>query len=541
MTSDKIERFFCIAGPVNRPDVYKIDPLARWELEEILTLINRAQYFLLHAPRQTGKTSCLEALATYLSAQGKYYAVRTSFEGGASAGDDFELAIENIIKRLLTDVKNTLGDHFDKDKAIAYFLQNGSSNGISDMLTYLSQTLDRPLVLFLDEIDALVGNSLLSVLRQIRAGYSSRPDNFPQSIVLCGMRDIKDYRIDVGSTHIPSGYSPFNIISESLRLGNFTRADVENLYCQHTEETGQKFADGVFDLVMDYTDGQPWLVNALAHEVTYNMKENRDRSVFITQEMISAAKENIILSKRTHLENLVERLKERRVQRVMEPMLTGDMAFTESDDVNYCLDLGLIKEVNGGLYMANQIYSEVIPRALTQEMQRHLPQDIPSLWKNDDGTINTTNLLTLFKDFWYENMGIWGKHMPGYQEACAQLVTNTFLHRIVNGGGEIHREYGIGRKSMDIYIKRPYFIETGNQRTLHIQKIVLELKTIKDDQNYDTILQKAMIQTTAYAKSVGVKEAEILIFNRGEKPRWTAIDPMEITEYDGVRLQIWKL
>jgi len=539
MSNDRIEKFFNTAGPVNKPNVYKIDPLKRWNMEEVLTLINRGQYFLLHAPRQTGKTSCLSALADYLNAQGRYYTVCTSFEGGASAGDDFELAIQNIIKRLLTDTKLTLKDIFDKDKAWEYFTKYGSGNGISDMLSYLSQTLNKPLVLFLDEIDSLVGNSLLAVLRQIRSGYISRPEGFPQSIVLCGLRDIRDFRIQVGDDHIPSGYSPFNIISESLRLGNFTKEDVINLYHQHTEETGQGFESGVIDLVMEYTDGQPWLVNAIAHEVTYKMEENRDRTICITKEMIAIAKERIILARRTHLENLIEKLKESRVRRVILPMLTGEIRQLETDDVSYCIDLGLIKKVNGGLFMANNIYQEVIPRELAEQSQGFFPDDIPTLWRNDDGTVNVNNLLTLFHDYWYENMGVWTSDMSGYKEAAAQIITLTFLQRIINGGGDIHREYAAGRKRMDIYVKRFYY--KGKSKKLHIQKIVLEVKTISDNHNYDTIRQKALEQTSAYAKIVGVKEAEVLIFNRGEKPRWSATDPVELTEYDGVRLQIWKL
>ena len=47
-----------------------------------------------------------------------------------------------------------------------------------------------PLVLLVDEIDSLVGDTLLSVLRQLRAGYEQRPEGFPQSVVLCGVREI---------------------------------------------------------------------------------------------------------------------------------------------------------------------------------------------------------------------------------------------------------------------------------------------------------------------------------------------------------------
>lgn len=57
-----MERFFNTAGP-NKPELaYTLDPLSRFDLDEVLMLIRQSKYFVLHAPRQTGKTSCLLAL-----------------------------------------------------------------------------------------------------------------------------------------------------------------------------------------------------------------------------------------------------------------------------------------------------------------------------------------------------------------------------------------------------------------------------------------------------------------------------------------------
>ena len=129
------------------------------------------------------------------------------------------------------------------------------------------------MVLFIDEIDALVGDSLVSVLRQIRAGYDQRPDYFPISIVLCGVRDVRDYRIVLSNQDIITGGSAFNIKAESLRLGNFSKEEIRELYMQHTAATGQEFDEACFPMIWEATEGQPWLVNALGYEVTMKMKE----------------------------------------------------------------------------------------------------------------------------------------------------------------------------------------------------------------------------------------------------------------------------
>ena len=73
-------RFFNTEGPVNCAKHYCLPPLARFNLAEILGLIAQEKYFLLHAPRQTGKTSCLLALTEYLNRQGDYHAVYANIE-----------------------------------------------------------------------------------------------------------------------------------------------------------------------------------------------------------------------------------------------------------------------------------------------------------------------------------------------------------------------------------------------------------------------------------------------------------------------------
>ena len=105
------------------------------------------------------------------------------------------------------------------------------------------------------------------------------PDGFPQSVVLCGLRDVADYRIDspAGRPALTGG-SPFNIAATSLRLGDFTRDQTQALLVQHTEETGQSFTSAALDTVWTQTQGQPWLVNALASE-TLRFRAGRQRPV----------------------------------------------------------------------------------------------------------------------------------------------------------------------------------------------------------------------------------------------------------------------
>lgn len=150
---------------------------------------------------------------------------------------------------------------------------------------------------------------------------------------------------------------------------------------QHTAATGQKFDEACFPLIWEATEGQPWLVNALGYEVTMRMKENRDRSIRIIPEMIYRAQEQIIYRRDTHIDILIDKLREERVRRVIAPILAGDTDADESlmpqDDVQYVADMGLIT-LDKPRRIANAIYKEIIPRELTWPTQSGLVQQ--SAW-----------------------------------------------------------------------------------------------------------------------------------------------------------------
>ncbi|MBI4754572.1 MAG: AAA-like domain-containing protein [Betaproteobacteria bacterium] len=310
-------KIFNNAGPSVPGQHYMIDPLVRIDLPEIETLIAQQRYFVLHAPRQTGKTTSLLALMHHLNAQGRYRAVYANIEGAQAARGDVASGVATLCSVIARSVAYYLGD-----KRLDEWLRNegnamGAGDRVSQLLAHWSQSDPRPAVLLLDEVDALVGDTLISLLRQIRAGYAQRPDAFPQTVVLCGVRDVRDYRIHTAHHEIITGGSAFNIKAVSLRLGNLSRAETEALWRQHEEETGQRIDPAIYPELWEDTEGQPWLVNALGYECTWTDRPARDRSVPITLERYKAARERLIQSRATHLDQLTDKLREDRVQRVV--------------------------------------------------------------------------------------------------------------------------------------------------------------------------------------------------------------------------------
>ena len=533
-----MERFFNTAGPQIPEDNYTIDPLSRFNLDEMLSLIRQKRYFVLHAPRQTGKTSCMLALRDYLNERDDYIAVYSNVEGGQASRNDVATVVKSIVDTLSRDFRRIVKS--DVPKNIRDSVQNeGADAMLTTYLGLLSEELPKPIVLFIDEIDALVGDSLVSVLRQLRAGYPDRPAAFPQSVILCGVRDVRDYRIVLSNQDIVTGGSAFNIKAESLRLGNFSKDEIHELYMQHTRETGQQWDEACFPMVWEATEGQPWLVNALAHEVTYKMKENRDRSITITPEMIYRAQERVIYRRDTHIDILIYKLQEERVKRVIEPILANaeepDESIVKPDDIQYVTDMGLITRDRGKpIRIANGIYREIIPRELTWDTQQTLIQE-PQWYQNADGSINMEKLLLDFQQFFRGNADSWiGKF--DYAEAGPQLLLQAFLQRIVNGGGYIDREYGLGRRRTDLLIRKPLTDGYGGP----VQRIVLELKVKRPKDGLDTMIDSGLKQTWEYMDSVGsVDEGHLIIFDRTQEKPWEERIWHRQATYNGHPIMVW--
>ena len=532
-----VAKFFNTAGPIKQDLHYNVNPLHRINLDELEQLIMQQKYFILHAPRQTGKTSCLLALRDYLNEQGDYIAVYANVEAGQAARNDVREVVLSTMATIADRVDTIVGNEIALNIYDELYRKGDQTNSLLTLFfKKLCGALPKPLVLFIDEIDALVGDSLVSVLRQIRAGYDQRPDYFPISIVLCGVRDVRDYRIVLSNQDIITGGSAFNIKAKSLRLGNFSEEEVRELYMQHTAATGQVFDEACFPMIWEATEGQPWLVNALGYEVTMKMKENRDRSIRIIPEMIYKAQERIIYRRDTHIDILIDKLREERVRNVIAPMLANEDGEVEQhlkdDDIQYVIDLGLIVR-DKPLRVANAIYKEVIPRELTWARQQTLIQQ--SAWyMNPDNSINMEKLLLDFQQFFRENADAWIERFD-YKESGPQLLLQAFLQRVVNGGGYIDREYGLGRGRTDLLITKPLTEQYGGP----FQRIVLELKIFRS--NMAATIEKGLQQTLEYMDKCGgtINEGHFILFDRRPERSWDDKIWHRTEVYRGRKIEVW--
>jgi hypothetical protein len=318
------------------------------------------------------------------------------------------------------------------------------------------------------------------------------------------MRNIRDYKAQVRPDSQTLGSaSPFNIAVESLTLRNFTRDEVAALYQQHTGDTGQIFPPDLVDYVYGQTQGQPWLVNAIARELIVKLCEN-DFKRPLTTRLAEEAIQRTILRREVHIDSLLARLTEARVQSIIEPIMLGEgeNIKRESNDFLYVRDLGLIRDDHGTLLIANLIYNEVIARTLNADLQMNLPRELINRWM-DGQTIDMTGLLKGFQEFWRDNSEAWLERFQ-YKEAAPHLILLAYLQRVTNGGARIDREYATGTRRVDVCV------------TYAGKRYPIELKLVRNAKTREEGLAKL----TKYMDTLGCQEGWLILFAVKSNVAW---------------------
>ncbi|MEK7215368.1 MAG: ATP-binding protein, partial [Chloroflexota bacterium] len=276
----------------------------------------------------------------------------------------------------------------------------------------------------------------------------------------------------------------------------------------------------IFPELWEDTAGQPWLVNALGQQMTWEDRAARDRSRPLTLEGYQAARERLIESRATHLDQLADKLREERVRKVMAPLLAGESLATDllDDDREYCLDLGLVRWERPNLSVSNRIYREIIPRELSARLQDSMQGEPEQPWYvRSDHRLDMGKLLAAFQQFFREHSDAWLEKFE-YREAGPQLLLQAFLQRVVNGGGRISREYGLGLRRTDLFVEWP--LDEGLSFNGPVQRVVLELKLIRPNRSAAESLAQGLAQTTEYADRCGADEAHLILFDRRPGLSW---------------------
>ena len=112
-------------------------------------------------------------------------------------------------------------------------------------------------------------------------------------------------------------------------------------------------------------------------------------------------------------------------------------------------------------------------------------------------------LMAAWQVFWRKDghLAAAGFH---YREAGPHLMLMAFLQRIVNSGGRVEREYGLGRGSLDLLL------------VWRDERHVVEVKLRRDTETEE----EALDQVRAYLDVAGVDEGWLVLFDLREGPTW---------------------
>ena len=475
-------------------------------LPEIAHLIAREQYFAIHAARQSGKTTLLKGLVRDINASGERMALYFTVESVQAYPDPHD-GIAKIVECMRSDLLGhaVFGEIARNPSATPDAPADGFI-GVKLFLSMLAKRAGKPLVVFFDEVDGLTEGTAVTFLRELRNGYVTRDEiPFPASVAIVGMMDIRDMKAKVRSHSETLGSkSPFNVIAADFTLRNFNEDEVRTLYAQHTEATGQVFEPEAISAAMEWSGGQPWLVNALASECVDKIHGGRYEEP-ITAADIETAKEEIIRRRDTHVDSLMDRLRDPRVRRVMEPVILGNQLVDVSvndEDYRFVQDLGLLKEVNGALVPSNKMYAEIIGRYLSHDEQKRMEQSVHETpWATPDG-LDMPGLMGAFQAFWRENSGA-DRRAYEYGEATPHLVLMAFLQRVTNGSGHIIREMALGSGRLDLCVE------------FKGKRYAVEVKTSKNFAG-----EKSYAQLAGYLDKLEQPEGWMAIFDEDKSKSW---------------------
>jgi hypothetical protein len=370
---------FNTAGVCNSLEHYMIPVVPR--LPDVFDMIELEYNFAFRGPRKSGKTTCLVTLTEMINSEGQHFAINCSLATLSNIKDD-DQAMQMVVDQINTGL---VASNVPKIRSLAFEFIDRRYMSQPDLkvrflLKDFCNALDRELVVFFDDADCLHEDPLITFLAQIRDGYLYRSDTpgtrFPSSLALVGMRDIRDYLYRDQSEERSTGLggSPFNVREETMTLADFSFEEIRTLYGRHTAETGQIFEPGAVGRSWYWTEGQSCLVNALTDDVIVKQFRN-DFSRSVTGADIDLAARDLILRNPPHFDSLLERLKEPRVRRVIEPVITGAANLPNDipdDDVEYVIDLRLLKnnfDDGKSLRASNPIYGELIVQAFTDSLQ----------------------------------------------------------------------------------------------------------------------------------------------------------------------------
>ena len=520
-------RRFGTQGPVNPEQHYVVPRTA--ELAEFIKRVKEGRYIVIFAPRQTGKTTFFQRAVAALTAEElTYFSIQLNFEIYVDC--DRSEFYEFLTKQICKEIERVFHERGAAlDAALKHFLDNAQITNHLSMMEFFEEFQRflkdagnwRKVVLIIDEFDGIPISALKGFLHAFRPTYITHATlQCPHSLGLVGVKSIAQLDYD-------RSVSPFNI-HDDFALSNFTLTQVEELFGQYTDETGQAFAPEVIESIHKQTGGQPFLVNRFAQILTEELDIPKTETLTITH--FSQAHRRLLEEQNTNIEHLLTNIrKDRRFETILMQIVAYENSVQfnpDNDIINELATYGVItKGTDRKCEIVNPIYLHRIVQAfkpLVNGLENdYFPEDTDGFqYLTSDGHIQMERLMDNFWDF-IARAGFRILQVPETpQEFIGQHLLFAYLDQFVTSvNGAMYMEVPTGRGRMDLIIFH-------NQR-----KHIVETKIWRSDRAYTQGKQ----QLAAYLATEGVVEGSSVVFDHREVPgarvETETIDGLTIRSY----------
>jgi hypothetical protein len=506
-----MKKRFNITGVCFPEQHYMADTTAMYA--RILEMIEQGDYFTINRPRQYGKTTALFQLEAALNQKAEFLVIRMSFESlGEAAFKD-----ENSFCQVFLDelrFKAGLSTTTQLTEALCQAQPiDLTFRTLSHYLTRVIQSLDKKLVLMIDEVDKSSNNQLfLHFLGMLRDKYLERSQQATfHSIILTGVHDVKSLKLKLRPDEEHKYNSPWNIAADFEVEMSFSPVEIRPMLETYaTDNQVQVDAAAVAERIFYYSSGYPFLVSKLCKIVAEKLLPAKPEKSWATEEVDQAAN-MLVRESNVNFDELIKNIRNNPdLYQLIERMLIEGIDFSfdpYADAINLGLIYGIFSKDNFRLAIHNRIYREVIYNYLSANAEHYSPvagRDSADSFLLPGHRFNVPKALLKFQELMKAE---YSKKERDFLERQGRLVFLAFLKPILNGHGHAFKEPQISEeKRLDILI------------TYYQHQYVIELKLWRGQQAHENGLN----QLTDYLDRLGLQEGALLIFDHQEQKQWKA-------------------
>lgn len=480
-------------------------------LDEIQTLVERGNYFVINRARQYGKTTTLSLLTEKLAS--KYTVFFISFEGlGDTAFENAfsfcrsicGLLCDTILYGEVSDISEKLKDELAKRSSVDS--QSTDFRTLSNLFSEICMTSLKPVVLVIDEVDQASNQAqFLAFLGMLRDKYLKRAKRPTfQSVILAGVYDIKNLKLKIREENEHRYNSPWNIAADFHVDMSFSADDIAGmLYEYKADHPVDMDIPMAAKIIYDYTSGYPFLVSRICKIIDEHIfKENKEHCW--SKNTILEAVRILLSEKNTLFESMINKLIDYQELRDMiyALLFTGKSIVYNPDNnaIDIAIMFGFARVEDNLVVIANRIFETRLYNMFlsSAELQNSNIYKASLQDKNQfivNGFLNMDLVMTKFVQHFTE---LYSACSETFIEETGRRYFLLYLKPIINGTGN----YYIESRTRDM--RRTDVIIDYNG-----QQFIIEMK-IWHGEEYN---RKGEEQLLGYMRDYHLQKGYLLSFN----------------------------